>query len=144
MYVDAQLEFDNAAEHLTTEASDNYLDLNVAVPDLGAGETLYFVIAVTTAFTDASSDSTMTITLETDDNTSFSSATTAQTVGTFAALSAVGTRLIVPLAPAAFLERYMRVKYTVANGDLSTGNFDAFITKDISQYRAFADGITIL
>ena len=110
---------------------------------MGAGETIYFVIQVDTAFTDSSSNSTMAITLETDDNASFSSATTAQTIGTFAALAAAGTRLIAKLQPSAINERYLRVKYTVANGDLSTGKFTAFLTKDIDAFTAYPDGITI-
>lgn len=142
MILDAALVFDDNIQHLTTEAGTDYVDLG-AIRDVGTGENLYFVIAVTTAFTDASSNSTMAITLETDDNSSFSSATTGQTIGTFAALSAIGTTLIARLQPGALNERYMRVKYTVANGDLSTGKFDAFLTKDVQKYVSYADGITI-
>lgn len=142
MYLDQQLLFDDNAEHLTTEASTNLVDFGAA-RNLGVGEDLYFVIIVDTAFTDASSNSTMTITLETDDNASFSSATTAQTIGTFAALAAAGTRLAVKLQPDKINERYLRVKYTVANGDLSTGKFTAFLTKDLQAYTSYPDGITI-
>lgn len=142
MFLDAHNLFDDNAEHLTTEASTNLIDLG-AVRNMGVGEDIYFVIQVDTAFTDGSSNSTMAITLETDDNASFSSATTAQTIGTFAALAAAGTRLIAKLQPNAINERYLRVKYTVANGDLSTGKFTAFLTKDIDAFTAYPDGITI-
>lgn len=141
MYVDALLRFDDAAAHLTTEASDNFVDL-LAVRNLGDGEALYFYILVDTAFTDSGSDSTMAITLETDDNTSFSSATTAQTIGTFAALSAAGSIFKARLNDQ-ITERYLRVKYTVANGDLTTGNFTCFLTKDVHAWTALADNITI-
>ena len=127
MYIDAHNLFDDAAAHLTTEASTNLIDLG-AIRNMGVGEDIYFVIQVDTAFTDGSSNSTMAITLETDDNASFSSATTAQTIGTFAALTAAGTRLVAKLQPDAINERYLRVKYTVANGDLTTGAFTAFLT----------------
>lgn len=143
MILDAQNLFDDNAEHLTTEASDNYIDLKATNRDLGAGENIYVVAIVDTAFTDGSSNSTMTLTLETDDNTSFSSATTAQTLGTFAALSAAGSKLIARLQPGQITERYLRVKYTVANGDLSTGKFTVFLAKDVENYVAFADNITI-
>lgn len=142
MILDAHLLFDDAAAHLTTEASTNLIDLS-AIRDIGTGEDLYFVILVDTAFTDASSNSTMAITLESDDNASFSSAATAQTIGTFAALSAAGTTLFAKLAPGAINERYLRVKYTVANGDLTTGAFTAFLTKDVQKYTSYADGLTI-
>jgi len=142
MFLDAQNQFDDNAAHLTTEASDNLIDLGGA-RDLGVGEEIYFVIQVDTAFTDASSNSTMTITLETDDNAAFSSATTGQTIGTFAALAVAGTRLVAKLQPEVINERFLRVKYTVANGNLSTGKFTAFLTKDLQAYTSYPDGITI-
>ena len=142
MILDAALLFDNNVAHLTTEAGTDYIDLG-SNRNLGVGEPLYVFAIVTTAFTDASSNSTMTLTLETDDNTSFSSATTAQTLGTFAALSAIGTRLVARLQPDVIIERYLRMKYTVANGDLSTGKFVAGLTHNIQAYTSYADNITI-
>lgn len=142
MILDALNIFDDAAEHLTTEASDSYIDLEAA-GDLGTGENLYLVARVVTAMTDAGSDSTMTLTIETDDNSAFSSASSVQTIGTFAAASAVGTELVARIAPGAVVERYMRVKYTVANGDLTTGNFDVFLTKDIDKVTNYPKGYTI-
>lgn len=142
MFIDAQLQFDNNAQHLTTEASTNIIDLS-AIRNLGVGEDLYFVAVVTTTFSDSSSNSTMTLSLETDDNASFSSATTAQTIGTFSALAAAGTRLIAKLQPNAINERYLRLKYTVANGDLSTGNFTTFITNSIDAFNAYPSGFSI-
>jgi len=142
MYLDAQNLFDDSAEHLTTEASTNLIDLGED-RDLGAGEDIYLVALVDVAFTDGSSNSTMTLTLETDDNASFTSAATAQTIGTFAALSAIGTKLIAKLQPDKITERYLRVKYTVANGDLTTGKFTTFLTKDVENHKVFPDNITI-
>ena len=142
MILDAQNLFDDAAEHLTTEASDNIVDLGED-RDLGTGENLYLVAIVDVAFTDVGSDSTMTLEIEVDDNEGFSSPTVAQTIGTFAALSAVGSRLAVRLQPDVITERYMRVKYTVANGDLTAGSFTVGIVKDLQQFRAYQDAITI-
>ena len=142
MILDAQNTFDDNAAHLTTEASDNVIDLK-AIRNIGVGENLYLVVAVTAAFTDSGSDSTMAVTIETDDNEAFASATTTQTLGTFAALSAVGTQLIARIQPDMMDERYVRLKYTVANGDLSTGSFDAYIVKDIDQFKAYPKGYTI-
>lgn len=142
MIIDLQNVFDDNAEHLTTEASDNVIDLR-AIRNVGVGENLYVVVRVTTAFTDAGSDSTMTLTIETDDNEAFGSATTAQTIGTFGATSAAGSELIARIQPGVMNERYARLKYTVANGDLSTGKFDAFLVKDIDQFTAYPKGYTI-
>ncbi len=142
MFLDAALVFDDGIQHLTTEASTDYVDLG-APRNLGVGEQLYFVSIVTVAFTDASSNSTMALTLETDSSSGFGSAVTAQTIGTFGALSAIGARLVARLQPDVINSRYVRVKYTVANGDLSTGKFKSFLTNNIQAYTSYADGITI-
>jgi hypothetical protein len=143
MILDAALMFDNDVAHLTTDAGTDYIDLG-AVRDLGVGEPLYVVAIVTTAFTDSGSTSTQSLTIETDDNTSFSTPALARiTLGTFAALAPVGTRLVKRLSPEDITQRYMRVYYTVANGDLTTGKFKVFLTKDIQAYTSYADGITI-
>lgn len=142
MILDAALQFDSGIQHLTTEAGTDYIDLGVN-RNLGVGEDLYFYAIVTLAFTDGASNSTMTLSLETDDNTSFSSATTAQTIGVFAALAAIGTRLVAKLQPDVITERYLRLKYTVANGDLTTGKFTCGLTHDIQAFTAYAKGYTI-
>ena len=142
MLFDAQNKYSDAQAVTADAASTNIID-HGAVRNLGVGENLYVVVSVDVAMTDASSNSTCTVTLETDDNASFSSATTAQTIGTFAALAAIGTRLVARLQPDKVNERYTRLKYTMANGDLSTGSFTAFLTKEIDAYTAYADAITI-
>jgi hypothetical protein len=142
MILDAALQFDLGVQHLTTEAGTDYIDLG-SNRNLGVGEDLYFYAIVTVAFTDSGSDSTMTLSLETDDNTAFSSATTAQTIGTFAALAAIGTRLVAKLQPDVIVERYLRLKYTVANGNLTTGKFTAGLCHDIQAFTAYAKGYTI-
>jgi len=142
MLVDAQNLFSDAQAITASAASTNLLDLGIA-RSLGDGERLYVVCLVDTAFTDSGSDSTVAVTIETDDNADFSSATTAQTLGTFAALSAAGSVLIVPIAAFATEERYVRLYYTLANGSLTTGAITAFITHDVQRYTAYADGFTI-
>ncbi len=142
MFVDAQNLFDDASEHLTTEASDNLIDLSEE-RRIGTGETLYIVAQIDTAMTDAGSDSTMTLTLESDALAAFGSATERATIGVFAATAAAGARLIMAIPPDVLMESFIRVKYTVANGNLSTGNFTVFITKDIQAYQSYPDAITI-
>ncbi len=144
MILDAQLFFDNGVQHLTTGASTDYVDLG-SVRDLGAGEPLYCVAIVTTAFTDAGSNSTMALTLESDDNSSFTSPALARvSMGSFAAVSAIGSRLIKRISPEDITQRYMRAYYTIdGNGDLSTGKFSVFLTHNIQAYTSYADNITI-
>jgi hypothetical protein len=92
--------------------------------------------------TDSGSDSTIAVSLETDDNSSFSSATTVATLVTFAALGAIGTNYMgrLPIATTVPYERYVRLKYTTANGNLTTGSFTAGLTKDLNKYASYNAG----
>lgn len=142
MILDSQLVFSDAQAITAAAASTNTIDLGAA-RDIGGGEQFFIVVTVVTAFTDTGSDSTLAVALQTDDNTSFSSATSSQVIGTFSALSAVGTTLYMPIAPARANERYIRLYYTPAGGDLSTGAVDAYIAKDLARFNPYADAITI-
>lgn len=104
---------------------------------------MYLVVQVQTAMTDGGSDSTVAVTLVDDDNAGLGSPATIQTIGTFAALSAVGSRFIVRLQPEVFTQQFVGLTYTVANGSLSTGSFDAFLTTDIDRFKVYAKGYTI-
>lgn len=144
MIMDAELRFSNAQAITASAASTNQLDL-LALRDIGVGQDIYFVALVAVAFTDASSDSTVAVTLETDSDPAFGTPTLAvQTIGTFAALSAIGSRLVAKLQPLAIFERYMRVYYTVANGNLTTGSITSFLVMDAELFRAYADNQPIL
>ena len=142
MRVDSQLLFSDAQAVTATAVSTNVIDFN-QIRDIGIGEPLFLVVSVAVAMTDASSDSTVAVSIETDDNVDFNSATVVRTIGTFAAVSAAGTQLIIPIARGDFNERYGRLRYTVAGGSLTTGSFDAFICRDPDQDRKYADNITI-
>lgn len=140
MIIDAYTRFSNAQAITSNAGSTNVVDLN-AVRDIAVGQPLYVVCQVTTAFTDSSSNSTVTVTVEDDNNSGFSSAATAlQTIGVFAALSAVGTQLIVPLQLGVITQRFIRLKYTLANGNLSAGAVSAFLTPDPQKWQAYAKG----
>lgn len=145
MYLDAQNLFSDAQAVTATAASTNYIDLGPltgTARNIGVGDDLYIHINIDVALTDSGSDSTVAITLETDDNTSFSSATTLATVASVAATAAAGTSYIYKIASAAF-ERYIQLRYTVSGGNLTTGSFTAGIVKDAQQYTSYADNIVI-
>jgi hypothetical protein len=145
MLIDAQNTFSNSQAITASAASTDVLDLG-AVRNIGVGEHLYIVFHVTVAFTDTGSDSTVTPSLETDDNSSFSSAATVDTFATLAALTPANTYRFYPLAPitaAGLYERYLRVYYTVAGGNLTTGSISAFLTHDIQAFRAYTSGYTV-
>jgi hypothetical protein len=143
MLIDGQVEFSDAQAVTATANSTNVIDMGLANQDAGTGQPLYIVVQVQAAMTDAGSDSTVAVTVVDDDNAALSSAATIQTIGTFAATSAVGTRLVAVLQPNAITQRYVGLAYTVANGNLTTGSFDAFLTTDVDLFQVYANGYTI-
>jgi hypothetical protein len=141
MFVDAQLLFSDAQAVTAAAASTNYVDLG-AVRDAGVGQSLYVVCVCDVAMTDGSSDSTLAVALETDSTSTFTPDAT-RTLFTFSALSAAGTVKISRLGPDDLNLRYAQIKYTPANGNLTTGSFTTFITTDIHKWAAYADAVTI-
>lgn len=124
-----------------TAASTDIIDLG-ATRDLGNGEPLELVILCTETAVSGGS-STVTFDLQTDDNSSFSSAATIASSGAIAKASiTAGTELLrvkVPLN----VERYLRIYYTVATADLTSGKFTAFLAHDRQANRAYASGFTV-
>jgi hypothetical protein len=142
MYVDAQTLYSDSQAITASAASTNLVDHEIS-RDLGTGQDVYLVAVVDVAFTDAGSDSTVQVDLQSDNDVAFGSVDNTQTIGTFAATSAVGTTLIAKLQPGQVDSRYTRINYTVANGNLTTGSITAFLTTDVQNYTAYADNYTI-
>lgn len=147
MYVDAQLTFSDAQAITATAASTNNIDTGPLFSgntgrNLGVGEPLWVIINCDVAMTDSGSDSTLTVTLETDDNAAFSSAVTVATLGIIPALTAAGALFVyrLPIATTVPYERYLQLRYTTTNGNLTTGSFTASITKDATIYAQYAPG----
>ena len=142
MIMDALLLFSDAQALTATAASTSFVDLG-AVRNLGVGENLFVVLIVDVALTDSGSDTTVTVALEGDSSTTFTPDGT-QTLFTIAAIAAAGTVYVAKISPGlAANYRYIQLKYTMNNGNLTTGSVTAFITHDPDQYTSYADGITI-
>lgn len=146
MILDAENEFSDGQAVTSTAISTNVIDLGPVTDntlrDIGTGEDVYLVVQTRTAATDTSSDATLTVTLESDSVEALSSSPTVHySTGAlaFAAFSPAGASLACVRLPAGNYERYLGVRYTVASGPLTAGNFDAFLTKDVQKYRAYAD-----
>lgn len=143
MLMDKLLEFSSAQAVTAAAASTNIVDLS-AVRDIGTGKSLYVVCVCTVAMTDGSSDSTLAVSLE-GDSTSTITPDATDTLFTFDAVSAAGTVKIAKLDPgsAPLQLRYIQLRYTPANGNLTTGSFTAFLTDNVQKYKAYADAVTI-
>ena len=121
---------------ITSSAKSDIINLK-EIRDIAVGRVPWIRALVTTAFTDAGNDSTLTLKLETDDAEAFGSAVARQTLGTFAALSPVGAELLVPLQINAWIEQFGRLDLAVANGDFTTAAITAYITFDPHHFRAY-------
>ena len=143
MILDNLNKYSDAQAVTVTAVSSNVVDHGQGARDLGTGENLYLHVNVDTAMTSAGGTETVTVTMETDDNEAFGSATVAQTIGVFAAASAAGARLIARLQPLAINERFTRLRYTVANGPLTAGAFSAYLVHGVDAGAHKPDNITI-
>ena len=139
--IDNQNLFSDSQAVTATAASTNSIDLGPLFGNqliaLGSGEPLAIVVNTAVAMTDAGSDSTVTVTLEMDADPLFGSPTVVATLGTFAAASAAGVGIIAYVPPAYNFEQYIQLRYTVAGGNLTTGSFDARLTKDFDSYKHY-------
>jgi len=133
MIFDNTLLFSSGQAITASAASTNSIDLGATgtpvggsalTRDIGAGEEIEISVLVTEVFATLTS---LTVTIETDDNSSFSSATTRYSSGAIAAATLVaGYQFKVPAHfPLGTNERYVRLYYTVAGSNATTGKITA-------------------
>ena len=146
MILDEKLEFADAAAIAlnTTNAiapNTDVIDLG-AVPtlrDLGAGEPIYLVIQVSTVFGGAGN---VTFDLVSDSTANLAtSKTTHLTTGALAfGTYTAGKTFIFALPGEVTYERYLGL-WETTSGNLTSGAINAFLTKDVSRWTAYNDGI---
>lgn len=134
MIMDRTLLFSDQQAITATAASANVVDLGATgtvygsstaiVRDIGHGNDVELVVTVTQSFNNLTS---LTITIQTDDNAGFSSATTVWTSPAYTlAQLATGARYLLPdVLPAGVNERYVRLNYTVAGTAPTLGKITA-------------------
>jgi hypothetical protein len=135
--------FSSAQAITAAAASTDVIDLGSVDAMPGVGQDLFLVSVVTTAFTDAGSNSTLEVTLETDTADSFASPTKVQECFIIPALAAVGDTFVAKVSKFITPERFIRVFYTPVNGDLTTGAVTTFFTTDAQEWRAIRKGYEI-
>jgi hypothetical protein len=135
MIFDQQALFSNAQAITATAVSTNVIDLGAhgtafghAAPlprDWGKGEEIPILVQVVETFATLTS---LTITVEMDDNAAFSSATTVDTTVAVPVASLVaGKQFTIDDFPLGLTERYVRLKYTVTGSDATAGKITAGI-----------------
>lgn len=127
MILDKQLKVSDQQAVTATAASTDYIDQGAA----GDAYDSLFLVVTCDVTAESGGATTLDLALETDDNSSFSSATKlAEKTGIAKATCVAGAELWkIPVPPGA--ERYMRVKYTVNTANFSAGKFSAFLVKDV-------------
>lgn len=142
MYVDKLALFSDAQAVTAAAASTDYMDLGAA-RNIGVGEDLYVFVTVDVALTDSGSDSTVTVALEGDSTTTFTP-DGSQTLFTIPALAAAGQKYYAKISPDfASNYRYIQLRYTPNNGNLTTGSFTAGLVVGIDKVTNFPKGYTI-
>lgn len=142
MILDAHNLFSDAQALTATAASTNLIDLG-ADNNVGIGEPMVVVLQLDVAADDTTGDETYSVALQTDDNSSFSSATSVGSA-TITRGDAAGTRYVISVPPSTSLERYVRVYYTLA-GTTPTATVTAYMIPQsfLQNDVYYADGITI-
>lgn len=143
MILDGQNLYSDAQALTATAASTNIID-HGADRNLGIGEPMAVVITVGVAADGTTGDETYSAQVQTDDNASFSSATSVAGAVTIARGTAAGTKFVVAIPPDTTIERYTRVYYTLG-GTTPTVTVDAFMQpmSAIQNDGYFPDGFTI-
>lgn len=139
MLLDENTLFSDDQAVTATAASTNYMDLGASstVPGapaalgnkIGGANEIPLLVQVTANFATLTS---LTVSVEVDDNTSFSSArTVAATAAIPAAELVAGYITSLTVLPSTIDERYMRLKYTVGGSNATAGTITASIAAGI-------------
>lgn len=144
MIIDAQLLFSDAQALTATAVSTNIIDLG-ADRNIGQGEPMAVVVCIDVAADRTTGDETYTVTLQTDDNAAFSSASSVG--GAYSILVyPAGTRFVIPLPAGTETERFVRLNYTLG-GTTPTITVTAFLQPlamaSVGENVYYADAITI-
>lgn len=134
MITDAFLTFGTAQAITADAASTDYID--AIKTGLGDGETLRFIVVCTEAFNTLTS---LNIKLQSDDNSSFSSASDDSTTNVLLAGLAANTKVVDVPVPRG-LQRYIRAYYDVVGTDPTTGKLTAYLVANSQNQVAYPSG----
>jgi hypothetical protein len=127
MFIDNQLMMSDAQNFATVAiatASTSYIDMTVAGK---AGNPLWIIVKVETAFICAGSNPTLTVAIQSDSDSAFGTATSHYTYSTIAEATLVDEYVIAKVQVPDDCGRYLRVYYT-PSAAFDAGKVDAFVT----------------
>ena len=138
MYIDRQNLFGQDQAVTASAASTDYIDLGV-LRDIGNGERPEILVLCTQDVT-AAGAATVTVALQTDDNSSFSSPVNLVLSDAIPKASLVAGTEILRVAVPYGTERYVRLFFTVATGPLTAGKFTSGLVAQRQANVAYASG----
>jgi len=109
------------------------------IRDIGAGEPLYLHVLVATQLASTGKAATLTITLESDDNSGLGTPTEHWSSGSIAEAKLVGGYWAVPgiAIPASAYERYLGVRFTVGTENFTSGKISAWLSNNRYDSRHY-------
>ena len=138
MYMDRQNMFGQDQAVTASAASTDYIDLGAA-RDIGNGERLEILVLCTQDAT-AAGAATVTVALQSDDNSSFSSPVNLVLSDAIPKASLVTGTQVLRVAVPYGTERYLRLFYTVGTGPLTAGKFTSGLIPQRQANVAYASG----
>ena len=138
MYIDRQNLFGQDQAVTASAASTDYIDLGV-LRDIGNGERPEILVLCTQDVT-AAGAATVTVALQTDDNSSFSSPVNLVLSDAIPKASLVAGAQVLRVAVPYGTERYLRLFFTVATGPLTAGKFTSGLVAQRQANVAYASG----
>lgn len=128
----------------------NVIDLGAESRDIGNGEPLYLVIQTDTEIITGGTAGTIQFKLSSDSTADLATSATVHfasaefvtddAAANSAALNAGGVIAAVAL-PQGTYERYLGILATIGTTTVTAGKINAFLTKDVASWKAYADGI---
>lgn len=138
MMIDARLLLSDAQAVTADAASTNVVDLSTA-RQIGVGEDVYVVFHIGVAADATTGDETYTFRVDTDDNASFSSATTLESRTIAAATLTAGYAFSICI-PTTGVERYLRAYYDVGGTTPSVTVTAHLNLEHEPSWRAYPNG----
>lgn len=143
MIIDKELELADGQAVTASAISENVIDTGLlpTLKDIGQGTPLYMVMQVDTAAA-AAGAATVNFSIESDSTADLAtSATVHYDSGAIGkAVLLAGYQLAVAL-PISDYEQYLGVRFTVATGPLTAGNFSVFFTTDVQKNVIYPDAL---
>ena len=138
MYIDRQNLFGQDQAVTASAATTDYIDLG-AMRDIGNGERPEILVLCTQDVT-AVGAATVTVAMQTDDNSSFSTPVNLVLSDAIPKASLVAGAQVMRVAVPYGTERYLRLFYTVGTGPLTAGKFTSGLVPLRQANVAYASG----